>query len=58
MFCFEVTQSSRKSGQEMQRKDVAVLRQVFPLFNVQTLEYFMLYTANSFLPNQIMRWLP
>ena len=55
MFCFEVTQSSRKSGQEMQRKDVAVLRQVFPLFNVQTVEYFMLYTAYSFLSNQIIR---
>lgn len=55
MFCFEVTQSSRKSGKEMQRKDVAVLRQVCPLFNVKTVEYFMSSNAYSFLSNQIMR---
>lgn len=54
MLCFEVTQSSRKSGKEMQRQDVAVLMQVSPPFNVQT-EYLMSYNAYSFWSNQIMR---
>lgn len=54
MLCFEVTQSSRKSGKEMQRQDVAFLMQAFPLFKVQT-EYLMSYNAYSFWSNQIMR---